>query len=157
MLGEVLMWAGRQGVAEQVHTWSHHEGKKTWWWMFRTDVLNSLTAGWIILNNTMSAVSLINTLTVSNQMSPKYISSNNEFFNSTIIQYNQHALPPLYFHRWELWINYLHVMAHTISSCGCSWWLRRRVEYTWQRLEVRGDEAGWWSGGGEQVYGAVAV
>ena len=89
-------------------------------------------------------------------MSSKYISSNNEFFNSTIIQYNQHALPPLYFHRWELWINYLHVMAHTISSCGCSWWLRRRGwvyvaalrgQRGGGRVVVCWRGAGLWSGG----------
>lgn len=47
-------------------------------------------------------------------------------FNSTIIQYNQHALPHItfMFHRWELWINYLQF--YGTSSCDCSWWVRRR-------------------------------
>lgn len=31
------------------------------------------------------------------------------------------------------------------------------AEYTWQRSEVRGVEAGWWSAGGEQVCGAAGV
>lgn len=49
-------------------------------------------------------------------------------FNSTIIQYNQHALPPLYFYVLHMTLNKLFTifMAHTLSSCDCSWGLRRK-------------------------------